>query len=68
MFQPPETPKQAAFDVGLVMDAIDQITEILTGLRAKLTAAGFSETAAEQMCVQQHAFMVQSALITGSNT
>ena len=41
------------FDPVSVGDALDQLVETLSGLRAKLIAAGFNETAAEQICIQE---------------
>ncbi len=36
------------------LDAIDPMIEMLDGYRAKLLAHGYSDAAAEQMCVQMH--------------
>lgn len=46
--RPPPRPE---FDVGAAADASDQLVELIVGMKNRVLAAGFSETAAEQVAV-----------------
>lgn len=45
------------------LESITEMTEVLSGVRNQLLHAGFSEPAAEQIAVQQHAVMMHNMIM-----
>lgn len=52
----------SAANTGDMLDSMDTLTAFLSGLRASLINAGFDQPAAEMICVQHHAAMMQAGL------
>lgn len=59
------TDEQSFFELAMNLnDTLDGIIAAVAGYRAKATAAGFSDAAAEQMAVDYHRELVRITFIT----